>query len=147
MRVLTALLLLLILAACQVIDPRPPECTAIGCQSAVTIVAGVDLTNGTPYAVEVCVDGRCEDATLTVVEGGGAIGASSGAITLDTSADSIGFALGDGDWSGIHRVTATVRDASGEVLVDVDEEVEFERSQPNGPGCEPICWFAEIRAA
>jgi hypothetical protein len=26
----------------------------------------------------------------------------------------------------------------------VGEDVEFERTQPNGPGCEPVCWIATI---
>lgn len=148
MRALLAISLFLVLGACEVLGPPPRACTAIGCESAVTIVADEDLMTGAEYVVEVCVDGRCERESLTVAEGGGAVGASSGGITIGTDVDTITYAVGDGDWSGVHRVTATVRDAAtGEVLVDVGQQVEFERSQPNGPGCEPICWFAEIRAA
>jgi hypothetical protein len=32
----------------------------------------------------------------------------------------------------------------GEVIAEFDGEAEFEQTQPNGPGCEPVCWLAAI---
>jgi hypothetical protein len=150
-RPLGALALLLVLVGCELLgpQPQPPECTAIGCDNQLRAVVAQDLQPGVEYEIEMCVGTRCAEADISVPEGGGAVGASDGSITLETQADAVVFRLPDADWSGVHRVTATVRDAtSGEPLadVDVDAEVEFQRSQPNGPGCPPICWFAEVRA-
>jgi hypothetical protein len=148
-RSLGTVALLLMLAGCELLGPQPSPhaCTAIGCDNQLRMVVAEDLQPDIEYEIELCVGERCAESTISVPQGGGALGAADGAITLETEPDAVTFRLPEDDWSGQHRVTATVRDAaSGEVLVEVDEEVEFERSQPNGPGCPPICWFAEIRA-
>lgn len=148
-RPLGVLALLLGLAACELVEPQPEPraCTAIGCDNQLRVVVAQDLQPGTEYEIETCVGERCAEATIVVPQGGGAVGASDGAITLETEPDAVIFRLPDTDWSGEHRVTATVRDAaSGDMLAAVDEEVEFRRSQPNGPDCPPVCWFAEVRA-
>jgi hypothetical protein len=48
------------------------------------------------------------------------------------------------DYGGAHEVSLTLAGTDG-LTVDVDATAEFERGQPNGPGCEPICWQATVR--
>lgn len=123
-------------------DGAPVACTLIGCESQVTFELSVDLAPGTTYEVEACIDGDCASATVEVPQAGLA---TSGRFTVDAGRDALTLRLPDGDYGGAHGVTLSVAGSDG-VLVTVQNEVEFERLQPNGPRCEPVCWQATVRA-
>lgn len=57
---LASLLVFLTLSSC---------CTTQGCQDAVNWMLGTPLENGT-YVINACVDEDCDEATVTIVDGG-----------------------------------------------------------------------------
>ena len=117
-------------------------CTAIGCDSQLEFVLSADLVRGATYDVEACIAGDCTSASIEVPASGFAI---EGPFSVDADRDALALRLLGDDYSGSHTVSLTVtRDGGG--VADVTTDVEFERQQPNGPGCEPVCWFASVRA-
>jgi hypothetical protein len=91
----------------------------------------------------VCLDEACAEASLTA----GAYGTfgGDGKFSLRADQDTVEYVLGDGDLSGSHHVTFSLRNESGEVLGEFDETVEFTKTEPNGGGpCGPTCWSAEF---
>ncbi len=151
MRSLVSIAAVLLLVACDALGVPPiggeRSCTLIGCGSAVGFNLDVDLVAEVAYEVTACVDDLCDEGILEVPPpaDGPFTGASDGALAIATDTDSIFYSLGDLDASGRHRVSITVRSESGEVNAEFDGEAEFERTQPNGPGCEPVCWLAAVR--
>jgi hypothetical protein len=151
MRVLGVLGLIVLLAACDAFNrlpwgtaPSPRACTAIGCESAVVFPVAIDLEVDIAYDVEACVDEVCERQVLRVPlpADGPYTGTAQGSISLYIDTDTITFTLGDRELRGNHRARLTVlRD--GDPIIDDETDVEFARHQPNGPGCEPVCWSAE----
>lgn len=140
------------LAACGYLNPNPDpslepvECTAIGCENAVGFSLDIDLVTEVAYDIEACLDDRCEAQTLRVPPpaDGPFTGTAVGNLSLDTISDSITMALGLGSFEGVHIARLSVRDEAGELIAEIEANTEFERQQPNGPGCEPICWFARV---
>ncbi|HEX9890160.1 MAG TPA: hypothetical protein VGA69_11815 [Nitriliruptorales bacterium] len=154
--VLTAVLVVLAVGAsgCDRLrglpDGQPRACTLIGCENALTFqLTDVDLRAGVTYDVEVCVDDSCTRADVVVPPAGdGApVGARVGQLYVDPESDQI-QRLGqlglEGDLSGVHEVSLEVRDEAGELLVATRGETGFERSEPNGEGCPPVCWAATV---
>lgn len=146
---LAGLALGVILAAC--VAPPVPDgpvlaCTLIGCESQVVFEVGTDIVSGETYEVEACIDGLCESATVAVPPAQGqAMGAGlSGSLMLDPQQDLVTLRLAGADYSGRHTVSLTLAGPDGQ-LTEMAAETEFERSQPNGPGCEPVCWQAIVR--
>lgn len=105
-----------------------------------------DLQAGVTYDVEACLDEVCERGELTVPVRPEQpfTQTADGNLTLDTDEDSVVLLLGDGDYRDSHRAHLTLRGDDGKVLEEIDVETELQRSEPNGPGCEPVCWFAEV---
>jgi len=141
--------MLLILAACLAppVPVDPPEgppiaCTLIGCESQLRFDLSADLVRGEAYDIEACVDGDCTSETVQVPDSGFVIG---GAITLDADRDTVTVRLIGDDYSGMHTVSLSVAGEGG-LVAEVERATDFERSQPNGPGCEPVCWHATVRA-
>lgn len=139
----------LILAAC--VAPPVPDgpfiaCTLIGCESQVAFEVGTDIVSGETYEVEACIDGECESATVVVPPAqGAAMGAGvSGSLMLDPQQDLVTLRLPGADYSGTHSVSLTMAGPDGQ-LTEMAADTEFERSQPNGQGCEPVCWQAIVR--
>jgi hypothetical protein len=136
---------IVLLTACGA--PLPPAsptddnlmCTLIGCESQVIFEIDYDIRPGSEYAVEACVDGECERAQIRVSDRG--VGTVA---NLHVSADDVvALVLHGDDYSGSHAVALTVESPDQGTII-VEEEVEFERTQPNGPRCEPVCWIATI---
>ena len=121
-------------------------CTMIGCDSQVVFKLTADLVSAATYQVEACIDGACESASVRIPpRDGAAVGVGSNdAFTIDPTTDVVAFVLDGGDYSGPHQVSLRV---AGDDLepIEVAAETEFERSQPNGPNCEPVCWQATVR--
>lgn len=145
-KIVLLLVLIAPVAGCNLLDLVPRGCTAAGCESAVVFDLEADLQAEVSYQITACFDGRCEEGVLTVPPpaDGPFTGTSLGALSIDTDSDSVTLALGEGDFAGDHAVQLTVRTASGDVIARSDEVVEFQPNQPNGPGCEPICWLARV---
>ena len=149
MRVLAALGLIGVLAACDAFtllpSSSPRMCTLIGCDSAVIFHVPVDLEVDIAYDVEACVDDVCEREVLRVPlpDDGPFTGTTQGSISLFIDTDTITYTLGDRELPGDHHARLTVwRD--GDPIVEDVRDVEFARTQPNGPGCEPVCWIADV---
>lgn len=124
----------------------PIASTAAGCESGVRFTLDQDLVAETEYRVTACVDDRCAERTLEVPppDDGPFTGVTDGPIGLFVDTDSIFYSLDQLELSGKHRVTLTVQGADGELLAEWGGTPEFERTQPNGPNCEPTCWLAEV---
>jgi len=114
-------------------------CTLIGCESQVVFEIDYDIMSGSEYAVEACVDGECERAQIRVSDRG--VGKVANLIA--SADDVVALVLQGDDYSGSHAVALTVESPEQGTII-VEEEVEFERTQPNGPRCEPVCWIATI---
>ena len=120
----------------------PVFCTQIGCDSQVLLELSADLEPGRTYEVEACLDDFCESAMVEVPPPG--VGVSD-SFVVDVATDVVAFVLPEADYSGVHRVTLALR-GGGVERIEIEAETEFERSQPNGRNCPPICWQAIIRA-
>jgi hypothetical protein len=132
------------LAGCQLFGPR--YCTGIGCESSVTFVLSADLSAEVGYDVEACLDALCDRQTLRVAmtHAGPSVGAFAGRLWLDQMTDDVSLTLPEGTYDGRYEVRLLVRDEAGDIIADVEAETAFERQQPNGPRCEPVCWNARI---
>lgn len=161
------LLPLLALSACQTVDPLPLDptdearCTLVGCTHAVLLSLGPlleDHAAALPLSLEGSVAGAAFAATLdlgspgepachTSAGGTACCPVTAGAPDLECSA-APGF-----DVRLIRRVEApaahegavlpfsvTVRAADGAPLEAWDGTVVLSAFQPNGPGCEPVCY-------
>lgn len=137
-----------VVAACGFVLPftsptdEVHECPLIGCDSQVVFEIDYDLRPGGEYLVEACVEADCERARIRVPSGQG--GRTVGDLVLSAIDDVVVFVLHGEDYSGSHAVSLTV-ESPDQGTITVEEEIEFERTQPNGPECEPVCWSATIQ--
>ena len=121
----------------------PVACTEIGCESGVEFELAQSLEEDHSYEIEACADSFCRSETVDIPTA--FTGRRMG--ELDVGLDRVLLILPQGDYAGRHRVSLVLRDAeSGEVLAQTERDVEFERLQPNGPDCPPVCWFARVAA-
>ena len=122
-------------------------CTLIGCESQVVFELDIDLASGTTYELRACIDDRCEQASVAIppTDGAAVPAGSEGPFVLDPQNDVVAFLIGEGDFPGTHAVSLTLDDGSRNTR-GLEGDVEFERLQPNGEGCEPICWQATVTA-
>ena len=126
-------------------------CTEIGCVNGVTVaVAGVGLgAKGGRVVAELCFDGACERGRY-VQQPDGAARWDNQQLDMFVSPDAVEVTLqlpeGDYDEATVHEVSLTLRVAGGEPI-RVQQQVNLERSQPNGPDCPPVCWQARVEHA
>lgn len=136
-------------------DPR--FCTEIGCDSYLEIeLTEVDITPEATYDVEICVNDICAMEIVTIDvrhPGTGEIehGASprtqrAGYMIVWAEDDHIDYYLPEADYDSSASVTFTLTNSNGDVLARTDGPVDvpLERSQPNGPGCPPVCFFGRM---
>ena len=138
---------------------EPRFCTEIGCDSLLTIeLAEVDITPEATYYVEICVDDVCATETVTIDqrhpstgeilrgESPRAQGTLDGYMIIWAEDDHIDYYLPEADYDSSASVTFTLTNSYGDVLTRTDgpADVPVERSQPNGPGCPPVCFFGRI---
>jgi hypothetical protein len=104
-------------------ETRP--CTLAGCSSGVFVAVG-DLPPAAS-TVEICVGAKCTKVPVT-----------AGRFALELVLPHIG---------GTRPLTvvARVRDAAGGVVVESSLRRRPTRTQPNGPGCRPICYQISAR--
>jgi hypothetical protein len=133
------------IAACDALGVppfAPVECTLIGCDSQVVFEIPANLEASRTYDVEACIDQGCETVTLEIPPQGVGL---AGPFLIDAATDVVTLRLPEGDYSGTHAVSLTLGSADFEPI-EIEAETEFERGQPNGPDCPPVCWRAIIRA-
>jgi len=104
-------------------------CTAIGCTSGVSVdftqfpqVPGDEVNS-----VRTCIGSTC---TVDTRQG-----------PLHLAGSSV-IAPYDHDQAVV--VSITLWDAAGRVLASDQIQTEVRRYQPNGPGCLPVCYFANL---
>lgn len=137
--VVAAVVLLLIAAPACGADDEPartaqdpgggPVCTEIGCSSGVSVQSD-DLDRRAPgwRSVTVCLEDRCR--RFERGSGGPLL-----AMVEDRSLRS----------ERRVRVRVVVRGRGGRRLLRAQRTVMLRRTQPNGPGCEPVCFQASLR--
>lgn len=122
-------------------------CTLIGCVNRIEFNLAHDLVKGVHYDVEVCLDGQCSSVTLMVKDREGWVVASGDGLGIDTDRDGVVLGLEGDDYSGVHDLSVTVRNETGDMLTDHTGTYEFVKTEPNGGGwCGPTCWHAVIEA-
>lgn len=131
-------------------------CTRIGCLDGVSVVLtglATKVAAQLPVTVKVCAGSSCRSfridhtsaaPTCTSVDGG----------TTQCSIDGMGtvvlttLPLPAGTTGGATvAVHATVTDKKGTALFDSTVMTTITQSQPNGPGCDPICHGAQVAFA
>lgn len=123
----------LLLIACSSLNP-PKICTLIGCLGGISIDIP-DLQAGAEYQVRLLTpSGNVETVTC---------GNGNESVPFDTSCTASGafFAL-EADIAPPETITI-------EVIIDGvtysrEFQPEYEKSQPNGAGCSPVCYSASI---
>lgn len=138
---------------------EPRFCTEIGCDSTLEVeLTDVDIAPEATYNVEICVDEVCTAETVTIDlrhPGTGEIqrGASSrpqgtldGYMVIWAEEDRIVYYLPEAEYDATASVAVRLTDSDGNVLADTGgpADVPLERSQPNGPGCPPVCFFGRL---
>ena len=146
-----AALLLGLGLACTRSEP-PKVCTQIGCMDGLRIA--LEPSAGMPagaYVFEVELDGAvttCEGSLpLKACEAGPSVKCSTEAVLIEESG--CAMAPAGQSFSGIildrqhpERVKLTIR-RDGEAVGEADFSPDYVRTEPNGPGCPPICEQAE----
>lgn len=138
---------------------EPRFCTEIGCDSVLEVeLADVDIAPGATYDVESCVGKVCAAETVTINlrhpgtgeiergEGPRPQGTLDGYMVVWAEEDRMDYYLPEADYNTSASVTVRVMNSDGDVLADTDgpADVPLERSQPNGPGCPPVCFFGRM---
>lgn len=154
LRILLLATLSLVLTGCFSVDrvrlaePEPAPvaraCTEIGCRSLLTVeLTDADVVGDTTYNVEVCVDDDCVSSRVTVDvrnDQDEAVLGEDGGVVLRADQDLVEYSLAGDGYGETAAVSFTLTDADGNVVAEAnDQEVPIERSQPNGPGCPPLC--------
>ncbi len=109
-------------------------CTTEDCANAIHFRPQVDLERNVAYDVEACLDGDCNRATLNVDGPLTQTGAMGGSLTLWEDDDRVELAVDNGDFSGMHDVSFSIRDASGTVIAEFNDSIELTRSEPTAAG-------------
>jgi len=109
-------------------DAQQRACTFVGCTSGVTVDVG-KLRSSMPRArtVTLCVDNHCLRRSATV-------GESVGVSWIDAPRSG----------TGPYVVLIVLRDRNHRAVLRVRRTVKLIRSQPNGPECEPTCFYRRL---
>ena len=159
----------LLLPACSVLTP---VCTDVGCQSALRlrVDAGSNLQRRDRVRVRLCLDDDCalikgrlgavpdsaRNNAPVVFKNEVNLGARASVnvfldgddliVEVDALGDDHALLAGDGE-RDLSLQVSRVADDDEEDDLTVDAPALFERQQPNGPRCEPVCWFADLDLA
>ncbi len=128
----------------------PRACTEIGCNSGVTFELGQQsalFEINKPVQIRACIESDCTVDSLTVTATGDSayFFSTQGRFELDVANDRLIYRtqaqqIGEGRKS----VSLAFTREGTVVLEETREDVTFDRSQPNGPGCEPVCWNSTV---
>lgn len=157
MRLRALLLLLMVPAAtaCNVVQQigggGAQACTEIGCESQISVTLDDFELDGGEGVVEtrMCFDDRCDEQRTRFTADGASFGGQRSKVEVFVVNEELNATLrlphGDYDDTTEHTVSLEVT-VNGGKPVTLERTVTLQRSQPNGPNCEPVCWQATIRA-
>lgn len=120
------------------------RCTLIGCESGVNFDLDDPLEPGQEFRASACVGDICREASGTVPERGCTTESDLVVCTPQSGGTDIHLRLPDGTYDKTYDVRFELTSGSGETLAEADVPVDFQRSQPNGPDCDPVCWTASV---
>jgi hypothetical protein len=114
------ILLVALLAGCSSVAER--ACTKIGCDDGIVV----------------SISEARSDFALQIIEADGTV--HERVCAAAATCDQFFF-------DGIRSETVIVRLVSGEQTIEREFEPAYERAQPNGPDCPPVCYQAQITFA
>jgi len=124
-------------------------CTRIGCNSGakVTIKLPFPASDLPRTTITVCHNGKCssgvgpEPDRMCQLQGEARVGFCH----INAQSElALHIAAGENPQDGDRYVVTVTQPGSSVIAVAVDQPVTYTRSQPNGPGCPPICFIASI---
>ena len=127
----------------------PHACTEIGCTSGVTFELGAQsalFELDQPVQVRACIESDCTVDTVTATTGGsGFFSSTQGHFELDLMNDRLIYRTQNAQiGEGPKTVSLELTREGTAVLDEARANVIFDRLQPNGPGCEPVCWNTTV---
>lgn len=153
-RICLALTVLLAITACGVTEQElggDVRCTLRGCESQVSVTLP-DLGLGGKAGVvkaTMCFDDVCDTQRQTFERSGASFGRQGSDVEVSAFENDLVATLhlpgGNYDATTEHRVTLKVS-VDGAKPVTLARAVRLNRTQPNGPECDPVCWQAAIKA-
>lgn len=120
------------------------NCTMVGCESGVGFDLPRVLDPGQEFNVRACVDDFCREASGTVPDLGCATDGNLAVCGSGSSGADVQLVLPGGRYDGMRDVRLELTSRSGAVLAESHTTVEFERLQPNGLSCGPVCWGVSV---
>ena len=115
------LLVRVVLLAALLGSSCTPNCKSAGCFSGILVeLAQRRLADA--EAITVCLDDKCATVPITTA--------------------SVQMMLPDVKSSGPHETTIDLSSRSGALTRLFSGPLEYTRQQPNGKGCQPVCYFA-----
>jgi hypothetical protein len=98
-----------------------PDCKSAGCYSGI-LVELAERRLADAAAITVCVVNKC--------------------VTVPVTMASVLVMVPDVPSFGPHETTIDLSSTSGEATRLFSGQLEYRRQQPNGKGCQPVCYFA-----
>lgn len=123
------------------------NCTLIGCESGVNFDLTDPLEPGQEFHASACVGDICREASGTVPERGCTTESDLAVCGPQSGGTDVHLSLPSGTYDETYDVRFELISGSGETLAEADVSVDFQRSQPNGPNCGPVCWGASVPAS
>lgn len=120
------------------------NCTLVGCESGVNFDVDAPFEPGEEFRVSACVDDICREARGAVPERGCTTESDLTVCGPQSGGTDVHLRLPNGTYDKTYDVRFELVSGSGETLAQADASVDFQRSQPNGPDCGPICWSASV---
>lgn len=120
------------------------NCTLIGCESGVSFDLDEPLPPGQEFHVSACVGDVCREMSGTVPERGCTTQSDLMVCGPQSGGTDVHLTLPSGTYDQVYEVHLDLTTGSGETLAEANGSVDFQRSQPNGPNCGPICWSASV---
>jgi hypothetical protein len=110
-------------------------CNAIGCMTGVTIDFPKSFpVSDLPLAVTICADDVCDTSTIDPIS-------TDGQTAIPVWAELPLEARSERD---VHARVEIRSTTSGKVLIAASGAGRLRRSQPNGKGCDPVCYSARL---
>jgi hypothetical protein len=133
------------LAAAGCLAPPPQGCTEIGCADGLTISLKKASGSWEPgmYSVEIDADGKKIACTTQIpLSGASPSSCDDAAVLLGTSGSALPASehgLSDLIFHSAPKQVSVTVSRDGAMLATKDFTPTYQKSQPNGPDCEPIC--------
>jgi len=139
-------------------------CSDMGCSNGASIDGQIAAKSGDIIQVELCLDGQCAKRSTTVPTNGqcadvGGTAGYAGSVANASVCIEQGSASGTMQVSGElylgptpandgdHYVVTFTNTATGTVVGQVDQHVQYSVLQPNGASCGPTCRQVDLTVA